>query len=101
VESWLRSIVPARPGRQLDRRPVVLDTILAVGLAVEAVVIILSGEGTFSPDMAIPSGPAQWALAAGAAWAVPFRRVGRPKSSSRPTADVTRANRLQGRRATS
>lgn len=62
-------------GRLLERQPMVLDTLLALLLAVAAVVIILSAEDTFSPEMTMPSGPLQWAVAAGAAWAIPFRRV--------------------------
>ena len=76
MDTWLRSLVPGWLARRPLGQPLVTDLVLALVLALLAVTVPLSAEDAdIGASLAEPDGVGGWLLVAGAAWAVPFRRI--------------------------
>ncbi len=75
VDSWLRSLAPGWVSRlPIDQR-LPFDVLLAGLLATATLAIPLTAEASDFTSTTRPDSLPAWMLAAGAAWAIPFRRI--------------------------
>ncbi|MEL6985255.1 MAG: hypothetical protein AAFO29_22675, partial [Actinomycetota bacterium] len=89
MDSWLRFPTPRWVARLPVSQTVLVDTLLAIVLAIAAYAVPLSADDAdFAAGLNRPSNAAGWLLVAGAAWAVPFRRT-------MPTAAIVVGTMLQ------
>lgn len=75
MDSWLRFVTPRWVARRPGGQTVLVDTVLAVLLAVVAYAVPLSADADFAAELNRPSTIAGWLVLAGAAWTIPFRRI--------------------------
>jgi len=75
VDTWLRSLAPDWVRRLPVSQTALFDTMLALILAAAAIGVPLTAEDADLAAMTKPNGILSWLVVAGAAWAVPFRRL--------------------------
>ncbi len=75
MDTWLRSLAPGWVRRLPVSQTVLFDTMLAMILAAAAIGVPLTADEADFSTMTRPDGFLSWLVVAGAAWAVPFRRL--------------------------